>query len=83
VQMGSSVIDGQQIAAFAIVAVAAFVVLKRLWGQMIAFRSRPVRRKPSLASPAKTPTPRPQPLVQIQLTPPRHMKRPSADDKHP
>lgn len=78
--MNSHFVDWQQVAALAIVAVAAFIVLKRLWEQLLAFRSRPARRKPSSSTPVKAPPPRPQPLVQIQLTPPRHMKRPSSDD---
>jgi hypothetical protein len=78
--MNSHLVDWQQVAALAIVAVAAFFVLKRLWGQMMAFRSRPMRRKPSTTAPAKPQPPRPQPLVQIQLTPPRHMKRPPSGD---
>lgn len=76
-------IDGQQAAAFAIVALAAGVVLRRFWGQIVAFRSRPARRKPSASSAARPQTPRPQPLIQIQTAPPRHMKRPSADDTRP
>ncbi len=82
-QMGSHLVDGQQIAALAIVAIAAFFVLKRLWGQLLAFRSRPARRKPSLSASAKPQPPRPQPLIQIQTAPPRHMKRPPPDGKHP
>ncbi len=82
-QLESHSVDWQQIAALTIVAVAAFFVLKRLWGQIMAFRSRPARRKPSKNTPAKAQTPRPQPLIQIQTAPPRHMKRPPTDEKHP
>lgn len=78
--MNSHFVDWQQTAALFIVAVAAFVVLKRLWGQLLAFQSRPARRKPFPSTSARPQAPRPQPLVQIQLTPPRHMKRPSSDD---
>lgn len=73
--------DWQAVTAFAVVAAAAAVVGRRVWGQVVAFRSRPtVRRKPSrTASPAP---PRPQALIQIQTTAPRHMKRPSANAAH-
>lgn len=81
--VGSHLIDWQQIAALAIVAVAAGFVFRRLWGQIMAFRSRPVRHKSSLSPKAKAQPPRPQPLVQIQLSPPRHMKRPPSDGTHP
>ncbi len=81
--MGTHPVDGQQIIALAIVAIAAFFVLKRMWGQLLAFRSRPMRRKPSSTAAVRPSPPRPETLVQIQLTPPRHMKRPSADEKHP
>ncbi len=78
--MGNLLIDWQQIIALAIVAIAAFFVFKRLWSQIAAFRSRPARRKPSLSTPAKPQAARPQPLIQIQTVPPRHMKRPPPGD---
>lgn len=81
--MNTHPIDGQQVAALAIVAVAAFFVLKRMWGQLLAFRARPARRAPSKMAAAKPSAPRPQPLIQIQTIPPRHMKRPSQSDTHP
>lgn len=72
-------IDWQHWAALAIVAVAAWVVGRRLWVQIAAFRGRPARRKAS-GSRVTHPAPaRPDTLIQIQLTPPRHMKRPPAD----
>lgn len=69
--------DWQQVTAFAIVTLAAWSVGKRLWGQIAAFRSRPARRAKSPARPA---APRPEKLMQIQLKPPLHVKRPPADD---
>ena len=74
-------IDWQHWTALAIVAVAAWVVGRRLWVQIAAFRGRSARRK-TPGSPASRPAPaRPETLLQIQLTPPRHMKRPPADEK--
>ncbi|MDQ2688462.1 MAG: hypothetical protein M3Y28_11420 [Armatimonadota bacterium] len=71
--------DIQHILAMAIVAVAAWILAKRLWRQGLAFRSRP-RRKPSTV---KTPPAPPvsSPLIQLQIKPPVHLKRPPADDK--
>jgi len=81
VYLGTHPIDWQQIAALSIVAIAAFFVLRRMWGQMTAFRSRPARRKPSKTAPVTSQAPRPQTLIQIQTAPPRHMKRPPPDGK--
>lgn len=79
-------IDGQQIIALGIVAVAAFAVGRRLWGQVAAFRSRPGRAGntgsgcdgcPSAggAKPQTTSSP----LMQIQTRPPLHLRRPPGD----
>jgi hypothetical protein len=72
-------LDLQFILAMAIVAAAAFAILRRLWRQALAFRSRP-RRK---AAPADRPPapPASSPLLQVQLKPPVHLKRPPADDQ--
>lgn len=79
-------IDGQQIVALGIVAVAAFAVARRLWGQAAAFRGRPGRAGnggsgcdgcPSGGA-AKTQTAS-SPLMQIQTKPSVHLRRPPAE----
>ena len=79
-------VDGQQVIALGIVAVAMFAVARRLWGQVVAFRSRPGRTGnggsgcdscPS-AGAAKTRTTS-SPLMQIQTKPPVHLRRPPAE----
>jgi len=79
-------VDGQQIVALGIVAVAALAVGRRLWGQVAAFRSRPGRAGsggsgcdgcPSSGA-AKTGTTS-SPLMQIQTKPPVHLRRPPAE----
>lgn len=73
--------DTQTILAFAIVAVAAWNIGRRLWGQILAFRSRPARRKASAKSqPAKAAA---VPLIQVQLTPPARLKRPPTQEASP
>lgn len=74
-------VDGQQIIALGIVAVAAFAVGRRLWRQAAAFRDRPGRAEgggcdgcPSGGA-SKTPAASP-PLMQIQTKPPLHLRRP-------
>lgn len=83
-------IDIQQVLALSIVAVAAFFVGKCLWGQIMAFRSRPARRGsdeggcgscPSSGSSARAAKAASSPLIQLQAKPPAHLKRPSADGK--
>jgi len=71
--------DIQHILAMAIVAAAAFAIFKRLWRQGQAFQSRP-RRKPATGSKPSAP-PAISPLIQLQLKPPAHLKRPPVDDK--
>ena len=79
-------VDGQQIIALGIVAVAASAIGRRLWGQAAAFRSRPGRGDgggcdgcPSAgASKSKAPA-APAPLMQIQTRPPLHLRRPPAE----
>ncbi len=63
----------QSIAAFAIVALAFWMVGRRLWSQISAFRSRPPRRT---GRRAEKPAPAASPLIQVQLKPPAHLKRP-------
>ncbi len=78
-------VDGQQIVALGIVAVAAFAVGRRLWGQAAAFRGRPGRTRnggsgcdgcPSSGAPKMQTTS--SPLMQIQTKPPVHLRRPPA-----
>lgn len=77
-------IDGQQVIALGIVAVAAFTVGRRLWGQVAAFRGRPGRAGGSgcdgcpSSGAAKTRTTS-SPLMQIQTKPPVHLRRPPAE----
>ena len=79
-------IDGQQIIALGIVAVAAFAVARRLWGQAAAFRGRPGRAGggsgcdgcPSSGSSPKAQTTS-SPLMQIQTKPPVHLRRPPTE----
>lgn len=71
-------IDWQQWIAMAIVAAAAWSVGRRLWAQIAAFRTRPARRPVSKSPPRPAPS-RPETLMQIQLKPPLHLKRPPAD----
>ncbi len=76
-------VDGQQIVALGIVAVAALAVGRRLWGQMAAFRGKSGRAGsgcdgcPSSGA-AKTPVTS-SPLMQIQTRPPVHLRRPPAE----
>lgn len=83
-------IDIQQVLALSIVAVAAFFVGRRIWGQVMAFRNRPTRRGPdeggcgscpSNQQSAGTAKAASSPLIQLQVKPPAHLKRPSADGK--
>jgi len=84
-------VDGQQIIALGIVAVAASAIGRRLWGQAAAFRRKPGRgdgggcdgcpsggASKSGASKSKAPA-APAPLMQIQTRPPLHLRRPSAE----
>ena len=75
--------DGQQIAAFGIVAVAAGAVGRRLWGQVAAFRGKPGRGGAVSSACDSCPSggsakPRgtSSPLMQIQTKPPVHLRRP-------
>lgn len=78
-------IDGQQLVALGIVAVAAFAVGRRLWGQMAAFRGKGRAGSggsgcdgcPSSEA-AKTQAAS-SPLMQIQTKPPVHLRRPPAE----
>ena len=81
-------IDGQQIVALGIVAVAAAAIGRRLWGQVAAFRRRPERGDgggcdgcpssgASKSGASKVPA-APAPLMQIQTRPPLHLRRPPA-----
>lgn len=69
-------LDIQYVLAMAIVAVAAFAISRRLWRQALAFRRRPPRKAPTANKP-----PAASPLIQLQVKPPVHLKRPPADDK--
>jgi hypothetical protein len=80
-------VDGQQIVALGIVAVAALAVGRRLWGQVAAFRGRPGRAGtggsgcdgcPSSGATPKTQTTS-SPLMQIQTKPPVHLRRPPSE----
>ena len=74
-------VDGQQIIALGIVAVATAAVGRRLWAQIKAFRT-PRRRPGQDGPPRHRPTPpAASPLVQIQRKPPVHLKRPPPDGK--
>ncbi len=73
-------VDIQHILAMLIVAIAGFSVGRRLWRQAEGFRSRPRRRPPVAAKKPAVP-PAPSPLIQLQLKPPAHLKRPHADDR--
>ena len=71
-------IDGQQIAAFAIVALAAASVGKRMLGQVMAFRTSDKSSGCGGCDgcgPAANP--KVTPLVQIQMHPPVRIKRPN------
>ncbi len=77
-------VDGQQIIALGIVAVAAASVGRRLWGQAAAFRRRPGRGDgggcdgcPSGGAPEAPAAP--APLMQIQARPPLHLRRPPTE----
>ena len=79
-------VDGQQIIALGIVAIAAFAVGRRLWGQVAAFRRRPGRASsggggcdscPSAG--AAKPSATSSPLMQIQTKPPIHLRRPPSE----
>lgn len=77
-------IDGQQVAALGIVALAALAVGRRLWGQVAAFRGRTGRADsggsgcdgcPSSGAVKTTSSP----LMQIQTKPPLHLRRPPTE----
>ncbi|BDI33237.1 hypothetical protein CCAX7_52880 [Capsulimonas corticalis] len=76
-------IDGQTIAAFAIVGVAAVIVGKRILGQLLAFRSTPGQSGEGCpgcggcgnAGKIKQEDRKPQ-LIQLQTRPPAHLRRP-------
>ena len=68
----------QQAIAFAIVAVAFWAVGRRLWNQILAFRRRPPRRK-SVGTKKPMPPSSASPLIQVQLKPPAHLKRPPSE----
>ncbi len=75
-------VDGQQIIALGIVAVAALAVGRRLWRQASAFRARPGRGDgggcDGCPSGGASKTPAAPPLMQIQTKPPVHLRRPPA-----
>ena len=79
-------IDGQQIIALGIVALAAFAVGRRLWGQVAAFRSRPGRAGSGgggcdgcPSGGAAKPSATSSPLMQIQTKAPIHLRRPPSE----
>ena len=72
-------LDLQHVVAMAIVAAAAFTILRRLWQQGQAFRKRPKRKAAANSRPSTPPAA--SPLIQLQVKPPVHLKRPPADDK--
>lgn len=74
-------VDWQQIAALAIVVLAAFTLGRRLWGQIAAFRAKPGRSSGGCEScpgsgAAKTGPAASPALMQIQIRPPAHLRRP-------
>lgn len=71
-------LDVQHVLAMTIVSVAAYTILRRLWRQIQAFRSRPRRKAVSISKPAAPPAA--SPLIQLQVRPPLHLKRPPNDD---
>ncbi len=71
-------VDAQPIIALAVVAAAAAVVVRRLWSQVVAFRA-PKRRVGRSATIPRPAVPTSSPLIQIQRTPPIHLKRPPTD----
>jgi len=76
-------IDGQQIAVYAIVGIAAASLIRRLAVQAMAFRGKGSDSASPCAgcgtcSAAKAES-RPPQLVQLQLTAPKRIQRPSAE----
>ena len=80
-------VDGQQVIALGIVAVATGAVGRRIWGQVAAFRGKPGRGGasssgcegcPSSGTNAKAKT-MSTPLMQIQTKPPVHLRRPPSE----
>ena len=70
--------DGQQLVALGIVAVAAVAVGRRLGAQIAGVRT-PRRRPGKTAAGPRPAQPSSSPLIQVQLKPPAHMKRPPPD----
>lgn len=70
--------DGQQIVALCVVAAAAVAVGRRLGAQIAAFRGPRRRAGKAGAAPHAVPPSSP-PLIQVQLKPPVHLRRPPAD----
>ena len=69
--------------AWLIVTVAFWSVGRRLMGQILAFRSRPARRRVGHCQANASPNPTVRPLIQIQVKPPAHLKRPPPwDNEH-
>lgn len=76
-------VDWQQIGALAIVAGAMLGVGRRLWGQISAFRAKPGRASGSgcdgcASNRAGDKAPAAPALMQIQMRPPAHLRRPPA-----
>ena len=78
-------IDGQTVAAFAIVGFAAAMVGKRILGQLLAFRSKPGQSSEGCAgcggcgnASSVKPEDRKPHLIQLQTRPPAHLRRPPA-----
>lgn len=78
-------VDGQTVAAMSIVAVAAGVIGRRMYGQIAAFWTTDKSSHcggcegcgPKSAAPKASTQPQ---LVQLQLRPPARIKRPSNDE---
>ncbi len=73
--------DWQQIGAMAIVAGAMLGVGRRLWGQVGAFRAKPGKASgcDGCASNTAGKAQAAPALVQIQMRPPAHLRRPPAE----
>jgi hypothetical protein len=72
-------IDGQAIAAFSIVGVAAYVVVRRIVGQLSAFRSTAKSGGCGGCDGCGPAKPKPEPqLVQLQTRPPMRIRGPKS-----
>ena len=75
-------VDWQQWAALGVVSLAALSVARRMWGQIAAFRNRPGKTGggcEGCPSASVRPQPAASPLMQIQIKPPVHLRRPPTE----